>query len=62
VMSDQYNFAYEWCDIPEGMTAADYRALLKRRRQRRIRRRRHLLHREAITVGGGPGARLARAR
>lgn len=37
-MSDQYSFAYEWCDIPEGMTAADYRARRTRPRRRRIRR------------------------
>jgi hypothetical protein len=37
MMSDQYSFAYEWCDIPEGMTATDYRAQLRRPRRRRIR-------------------------
>jgi ribosomal protein L20 len=37
-MNDQYSFAYEWCDIPEGMTAAEYRVRRTRPRRGHIRR------------------------
>jgi hypothetical protein len=35
-MNSQYSFAYEWCDIPAGITVADYRTRRTRPQRRHI--------------------------